>query len=108
MQHFNETEAQYRAALLRSDLASAERMLDPDRAGESRMDRDEMKLVQVIRYDVKETAVSKDKLAVSQIVEIQYYRHDRPVQKTAREQQEWRWDEEKRVWLLHSGFPQFQ
>jgi hypothetical protein len=108
MQYFNETEAQYRAALLRSDLASAERMLDPERLGENRMDRDEMKLVQVTRYDVKETVVSKDKSAVSQIVEIEYYRNDRPVQKTAREQQEWRWDEKNRVWLLHSGFPQFQ
>lgn len=107
MQQFNETEAQYRSLLLRSDLASAERMMDADGSREGRLDREEMKLIQITRYDVEETAVSEDKKTVNRLVEIHYYRNDRPVEAVIEDREEWRFDEETGTWLLHSGFPAF-
>ena len=59
-----------------------------------------MKLIQVTRYDVKETVVSKDKSTVYQLVEIHYYRNDRPVEEIVQDRQEWVFNKEAGAWLL--------
>ncbi|MCG6892965.1 MAG: hypothetical protein LJE65_05115 [Desulfobacteraceae bacterium] len=105
MQQFNRVQKQYQSYMLRSDLEAASGMLAPDGPESNRLDREEMKLIQVTRYDVKETVVSEDKSTVYQLVEIHYYRNDRPVEKIVQDRQEWGFDEETGQWLLKSGFP---
>jgi hypothetical protein len=44
-------------------------------------------------------------MTAQQVVEIRMFNKNRGIEKTILDQQEWRYNEESKRWLLHSGLP---
>jgi len=71
----------------------------------SRLDMDRLRLFKVTTYTVRSTGVFDEGMTVRQMVEIKMFNANQAVERTILDDQEWRYDEESKRWLLHSGLP---
>jgi len=100
------TEA-YGMAIRWGKFASAMRLLDrsvmPDDAYIRAIGR-----IRISSYEVLQRELSEDGLEATQTVEIGYYYVDRLIEKKLIDKQIWRYEQDKKKWLLHSGLPRFE
>lgn len=71
----------------------------------SRLDMDRLRLFRVTAYTVRSTGVFDEGMTVRQMVEIKLFNANQAVERTILDEQEWRYNEENKRWLLHSGLP---
>jgi hypothetical protein len=71
----------------------------------SRLDMDRLRLFKVTNYTVRSAAVFDEGLTARQEVVIKMFNANQAVERTIIDQQEWRYHEESKRWLLHSGLP---
>lgn len=71
----------------------------------SRLDMDRLRLFKVTAYTVRSTGVFDEGMTVRQMVEIKMFNANQAVERTILDEQEWRYNEENKRWLLHSGLP---
>ena len=105
---FGRTVRAYEKAIRWSEFETAEVFLKDTAKEKKPPDLNKLKLIKVIEYEVKETALLKDQSRVLQVAEIQYYRDDSIVVKTVTDHQVWEYDATKKNWYLLSGLPDFK
>jgi len=71
----------------------------------SRLDMDRLRLFKVTNYTVRSAAVFDEGLTARQEVVIKMFNANQAVERTIIDEQEWRYHEESKRWLLHSGLP---
>ena len=71
----------------------------------SRLDMDRLRLFRVTAYTIRSTGIYDEGLTARQAVEIRMLNTRQGIERTIIDQQEWRYDEERKRWLLHSGLP---
>lgn len=71
----------------------------------TRLEMDRLRLFRVTQYNLRSANVFDDGKSASQTVEIKMFNSNQGVERTIIDQQEWRWDEDRERWLLHSGLP---
>jgi len=71
----------------------------------TRLEMDRLRLFRVTQYNLRAANVFDDGKSASQTVEIKMFNSNQGVERTIIDQQEWRWDEDRERWLLHSGLP---
>ncbi|MBT8048525.1 MAG: hypothetical protein HKN57_07770 [Xanthomonadales bacterium] len=71
----------------------------------TRLDMDRLRLFRVTSYTIRSTGVFDEGMTARQTVEIKMFNSQQAVERTIIDQQEWRYDEERKRWLLHSGLP---
>ena len=64
--------------------------------------------VRVTGYELRQPPVEIEKDKVVQVVQIDYVLRDRQQLRKLRDNQEWRYDPETKLWSLFSPFPDFQ
>jgi hypothetical protein len=85
-----------------ADFISAEYQLEHPI---SRLELERLRLFRVTAYTVRSTGVFDEGMTVKQVVEIKMFNKQQAVERTIIDEQEWRYDEERKRWLLHSGLP---
>ena len=71
----------------------------------SRLDMDRLRLFRVTAYTLRSTGVYDEGMTVRQVVEIRMFNKKQGVERSIVDNQEWRYNEERQRWLLHSGLP---
>jgi len=71
----------------------------------SRLDMDRLRLFRVTSYTLRSAGVFDEGLTSRQTVEIKMFNSQQAVERTVIDEQEWRYNEERKRWLLHSGLP---
>ena len=71
----------------------------------SRLDMDRLRLFKVTAYTLRSTGIFDDGMTARQVVEIRMFNNQQAVERTIIDEQEWRYDEERKRWMLHSGLP---
>jgi hypothetical protein len=71
----------------------------------SRLELDRLRLFRVTSYTLRSTGVYDEGMTARQVVEIKMFNNQQAVERTIIDEQEWRYDEERERWLLHSGLP---
>ena len=71
----------------------------------SRLDLDRLRLFRVTSYTLRSAGVYDEGMTARQVVEIKMFNKQQAVERTIIDEQEWRYDEERERWLLHSGLP---
>jgi hypothetical protein len=99
---------QYETIIRWSQWDAAVDFISPEYIAEnpiSRLDMDRLRLFRVTSYTVRSTGVYDEGMTAQQVVEIRMFNKNRGIEKAILDQQEWRYDEESKRWLLHSGLP---
>ena len=71
----------------------------------SRLDMDRLRLFRVTTYTIRSTGVYDEGMTARQVVEIKMFNTHQATERTIIDEQEWRYDEERQRWYLHSGLP---
>jgi len=71
----------------------------------TRLEMDRLRLFKVTSYTLRSAGVYDEGMTAQQVVEIKMFNHTKGVERTIIDEQEWRYDEERKRWLLHSGLP---
>lgn len=71
----------------------------------TRLDMDRLRLFRVTAYTIRSTGIFDEGLTARQQVEIRMFNTHQGIERTVIDNQEWRWHEERKRWLLHSGLP---
>ncbi len=71
----------------------------------TRLEMDRLRLFRVTAYTLRSTGVFDEGMTARQTVEIKMFNTQQAVERTVIDEQEWRYDEERKRWLLHSGLP---
>ena len=85
-----------------ADFISPEYMIDNPI---SRLDMDRLRLFRVTAYTIRSTGVYDEGMTARQVVEIRMFNKNKGVERTIIDNQEWRYNEERQRWYLHSGLP---
>jgi len=104
----SETFKQYETLIRWSQWDAAADFLAPEYLEEhpiSRLDMDRLRLFRVTAYTLRSTGLYDEGLTARQVVEIKMFNANQAVERTIVDQQEWRYHEEFKRWLLHSGLP---
>lgn len=99
---------QYETIIRWSQWDAAADFIAPEYLAEnpiSRLDMDRLRLFRVTAYTVRSTGVYDDGMTARQTVEIRMFNTRQAVERTILDQQEWRYHENVKRWLLHSGLP---
>ena len=99
---------QYETIIRWSQWDAAADFISPEYMAEhpiSRLDMDRLRLFKVTSYTVRSTGVFDEGMTARQQVEIKMFNANQAVERTIINDQEWRYDEESKRWLLHSGLP---
>ena len=104
---YEDIQRAYRLALRDSDFKAAALVLDPAAQPES-IDYHQYDGFKVVRYEATKRSQADGGLEIKQEVEIQYYHVNRPVVKTLEDHQLWRYQPDKKNWLLETGLPKFE
>lgn len=94
----------YEHALRMSDYNAAVQFLDPS-ASTARVDLNKMKDIKIVEYKVTRVDMSENSMEITQDVELQYFRLNSNILRTAHDPQIWRFQQEGNVWLLQTGLP---
>lgn len=103
-----ETFKQYETIIRWSQWDAAADFIAPEYLLENpitRLDMDRLRLFRVTAYTVRSTGVFDEGLTARQVVEIKLFNANQAVERTIIDEQEWRWHEDVKRWLLHSGLP---
>ena len=103
-----ETFKQYETIIRWSQWDAAADFIAPEYLAEhpvTRLDMDRLRLFRVTAYTVRSTGVYDEGLTARQVVEIKMFNANQAVERTIVDQQEWRYHDESKRWLLHSGLP---
>jgi hypothetical protein len=71
----------------------------------TRLDMERLRLFRVTAYTVRSTGVYDEGMTARQTVEIRMFNKRQAVERAVIDQQEWRYHEDVKRWLLHSGLP---
>jgi hypothetical protein len=103
-----ETFKQYETIIRWSQWDAAADFIAPEYLAEhpiSRLDMDRLRLFRVTAYTVRSTGVYDEGMTARQVVEIRMFNANQAVERTIIDEQEWRYHENVKRWLLHSGLP---
>jgi hypothetical protein len=104
----SETFRQYETIIRWSQWDGAADFLAPEYLVEhpiTRLQMDRLRLFRVTNYTIRSTRVLDEGMTVIQIVEIKMFNNAQAVERAIIDEQEWRYDEPSKRWLLHSGLP---
>jgi len=71
----------------------------------TRLDMERLRLFRVTAYNIRSTGVYDEGMTARQVVEIRLFNNHQAKERTIIDEQEWRYNEEAKRWLLHSGLP---
>lgn len=71
----------------------------------TRLQMDRLRLFRVTAYTVRSTGIYDEGMTARQTVEIRMFNTRQAVERSIIDQQEWRYHEDVKRWLLHSGLP---
>lgn len=71
----------------------------------TRLQMDRLRLFRVTAYTVRSTGVFDEGMTARQVVEIKLFNANQAVERAIIDEQEWRYHEDVKRWLLHSGLP---
>ena len=71
----------------------------------TRLEMDRLRLFRVTAYTIRSTGVFDEGMTLRQTVEIKLFNMHQAVERTITDEQEWRYDAERKRWQLHSGLP---
>jgi hypothetical protein len=71
----------------------------------TRLEMDRLRLFRVTAYVIRSTGIFDEGLTARQVVEIKLFNASQAVERTIIDEQEWRYHEDVKRWLLHSGLP---
>ena len=71
----------------------------------TRLEMDRLRLFRVTAYTVRSTGIYDEGMTARQTVEIRMFNTRQAVERSIIDQQEWRYDEDAKRWLLHTGLP---
>ena len=103
-----ETFKQYETIIRWSQWDAALDFIAPQYLAEhpvSRLDMDRLRLFRVTTYTIRSTDIFDEGRTVRQVVEIKMFNANQAVERTIIDEQEWRYNEDAKRWLLHSGLP---
>jgi hypothetical protein len=103
-----ETFKQYETIIRWSQWDAAADFIAPEYLAEhpiSRLDMDRLRLFRVTAYTVRSTGVYDEGMTARQVVEIKMFNANQAVERTILNEQEWRYHENVKRWLLLSGLP---
>jgi len=103
-----ETFEQYETMVRWSQWDAAADFISPEYLAEhpiSRLEMDRLRLFRVTSYTLRSAAVFDEGLTVKQTVEIKMFNTQQAVERTIIQEQEWRYIESCKCWLLYSGMP---
>lgn len=104
----DETLRQYEIIVRWSQWDGAVDFLAPSYLAEnpvSRLDMDRLRLFRVTQYNVRSAVPFNDGMGLQQVVEIRLFNRNRAVERSLIDRQEWRYNEERERWFLHTGLP---
>lgn len=104
MERLKEITTAYDHALLRANFRTAADFIDPE-VRQDDIDYDQYKRFKIVDCRTTHAEFSEDKTDLKREVELQYFLVDRNILRSTRYQQEWRYDEEKKEWIMKSGLP---
>jgi len=99
---------QYETIIRWSQWDAAADFISPEYQKEhpiSRLELDRLRLFKVTSYPLRSAGVFDDGMTATQVVEIKMFNSYQAVERTIIDEQKWRYDEERKRWLLHSGLP---
>jgi hypothetical protein len=103
-----ETFKQYETIIRWSQWDAAVDFVAPEYLEEhpiSRLDMDRLRLFKVTSYTIRSTGIYDEGMTARQVVEIKMFNTHQAVERVILDEQEWRYHEESKRWLLHSGLP---
>ena len=103
-----ETYKQYETIIRWSQWDAAVDFIAPEYLEEhpiSRLDMDRLRLFKVTAYTIRSTGIYDEGMTARQVVEIKMFNTHQAVERVILDEQEWRYHEESKRWLLHSGLP---
>jgi hypothetical protein len=103
-----ETFKQYETIIRWSQWDAAADFIAPEYLAEhpiSRLEMDRLRLFRVTAYTVRSNEIFDEGMAARQVVEIKLFNANQAVERTIINEQEWRYHENVKRWLLHSGLP---
>ena len=99
---------QYETIIRWSQWDAAADFLAPEYLAEhpiTRLDMDRLRLFRVTAYTVRSAGLYDDGMTARQVVEIKMFNANQAVERTIIDEQEWRYHEDIKRWMLHSGLP---
>ena len=99
---------QYETIIRWSQWDAAADFIAPEYLAEhpiTRLEMDRLRLFRVTAYTIRSTGVYDEGMTVRQVVEIKMFNTKQGVERSIIDNQEWRYNEERQRWLLHSGLP---
>jgi len=99
---------QYETIIRWSQWDAAADFIAPEYLAEhpiSRLDMDRLRLFRVTTYTVRSTGLYDEGMTVRQVVEIKMFNANQAVERTVIDEQVWRYHEDIKRWMLHSGLP---
>jgi hypothetical protein len=103
-----ETLDQYETIIRWSQWDAAADFIAPEYMAEhpiSRLEMDRLRLFRVTSYTLRSAASLDEGMTITQTVEIKMFNTQQAVERTVIQEQEWRFHESCKCWLLHSGMP---
>jgi hypothetical protein len=103
-----ETFKQYETIIRWSQWDAAADFIAPEYLAEhpiTRLEMDRLRLFRVTAYTIRSTGVYDEGMTARQVVEIKLFNANQAVERTILDEQEWRYHENVKRWLLHSGLP---
>ena len=107
MTRFEKISERYKELVLLSEFEAACMFGDTENMIED-INFDALKNLKVTDYALKSYYISNDKLEINQSVEMEYHWLDEYRVRTILDKQIWKYDEEKKTWVLQTGFPRFE
>ncbi len=71
----------------------------------SRLELDRLRLFRVTRYTLRSSTPVDEGMGLRQVVELRIFNKNQVRERTIIDEQYWKYDEEQKRWLLHSGLP---
>ena len=104
----SDTLLQYDTVIRWAQWDAAVDFISPDYLEEhpvTRLDLDRLRLFRVTQYVVRSAVPFDEGKGLIQVVEIKMFNKNQARERTVIDEQEWKYDEERERWLLHSGLP---
>jgi PBP1b-binding outer membrane lipoprotein LpoB len=106
MESYSQIAEAYEHALRGSDYSTAAKFIDPSNSSvEANLQK--IKNIKIVDYKITHIDVSESKMEIKQDVELQYYRLNSNIMRTAHQHQIWHYQPQDGIWMLRSGWPQF-
>ncbi|MGK2924078.1 MAG: hypothetical protein ACSLE2_00510 [Lysobacterales bacterium] len=99
---------QYETIIRWSQWDAAADFIAPEYLAEhpiTRLQMDRLRLFRVTAYTVRSTGMFDEGMTARQVVEIKLFNANQAVERTIIDEQEWRYHEDVKRWLLHSALP---